>query len=72
MPEVLDANAAVSIPLDFWVTIQLYAAMSGYSVGALYQKIRRCQLVEGLHYRHARDGRVHLHVQEMQNWGASK
>lgn len=73
IPKVLlQEREMVTIPQDFWVTIQLYAAMSGYSVGALYQKIRRSQLVEGRHYRHARDGRVQMHVQSMQEWGAGK
>lgn len=56
------------IPLK-WVTLQAYAASSGYSVGALRQKINRKQFEEGVHYRKAPDGRILLNVAECQNWG---
>lgn len=59
------------IPLK-WVTLQTYAASSGYSVGALRQKINRKQFAEGVHYRKAPDGRILLNVAECQNWGIAQ
>lgn len=59
------------IPLA-WVTIQVYAASSGYSVGALRQKIQRGQFIEGKHFRKAPDGRVLMNVEACQNWGIEK
>jgi len=64
-------NALDPIPLK-WVTLQLYSASSGYSVGALRQKIRRGHFAEGLHFRKAPDGRVLINVQACQNWGDAK
>ena len=62
----------VTLPSDFWVTIQLYSNMSGYSVGALYQKINRGQLIEERHFRHSRDGLILMNVRAMQDWSAGK
>jgi len=59
------------IPL-VWVTLQVYAASSGYSVGALRQKMRRGQFIEGKHFRRAPDGRVLMNVEECQKWGIDK
>lgn len=56
------------IPLA-WVTLQMYAASSGYSVGALRQKMRRGQFIEGKHFRKAPDGRVLLNIGACQSWG---
>lgn len=55
-----------------WVTLQTYAVSSGYTEGALYQKIRRGHYIEGKHFRKAPDGRIHMNVQECQNWGFCK
>ncbi|HEX8988735.1 MAG TPA: hypothetical protein VF816_12325, partial [Rhodocyclaceae bacterium] len=59
------------IPLA-WVTLQVYASSSGYSVGALRQKIRRGHFIEGKHFRKAPDGRVLMNVEACQNWGIEK
>ncbi len=64
-------SALDPIPLK-WVTLQLYSASSGYSVGALRQKIRRGHFAEGLHFRKAPDGRVLINVEACQNWGGAK
>ena len=64
-------SAVSPIPLK-WVTLQLYSASSGYSVGALRQKIRRGHFAEGLHFRKAPDGRVLINVEACQNWGGAK
>lgn len=55
-----------------WVTLQVYAVSSGYSEGALRQKMRRGQFIEGKHFRKAPDGRVLVNVDECQNWGINK
>lgn len=59
------------IPLA-WVTLQVYAASSGYSVGALRQKMNRGQFIEGKHFRKAPDGRVLMNVEACQSWGIEK
>lgn len=56
------------VPLA-WVTLQTYAVSSGYSVGALRQKMRRGQFIEGKHFRKAPDGRVLMNIEACQNWG---
>ena len=55
-----------------WVTLHVYAASSGYSVGALRQKMNRGQFIEGKHYRKAPDGRILMNVEACQNWGIEK
>jgi len=51
-----------------WVTIQKLSDMSGYTVAALRNKIQRGEFVEGIHYRHAPDGRVHFNVEAYEAW----
>lgn len=54
-----------------WVTLKLYAQSSGYTPGALHQKIRRGQFIEGQHFRKAPDRRILMNVEACQNWGIS-
>jgi|GEM_PF-1980526 len=59
------------IPLQ-WVLLPVYAVSSGYTEGALRQKMNRGQFIEGKHYRKAPDGRILMNVEACQNWGIEK
>lgn len=51
-----------------WITIQKLAEVSGYTVAALRSKIARGEFLEGVHWKHAPDGRVHFNVKAYNEW----
>lgn len=50
------------------ITLKKLSEITGYSQGALRQKIYRGELVKGKHYIHGPDGRVHIIVSEWNQW----
>lgn len=53
-----------------WVTLQRYSQLSGYTPGAMRQKIRRNQVIEGVHWHKSRDGRIQINIPAMQEWAS--
>jgi hypothetical protein len=54
--------------LGEWVTLQVTADTTGYSVAALRGKIRREQLIKGTHWRRAPDGRIIINASNFNDW----
>jgi hypothetical protein len=51
-----------------YVTIELAAAVTGYSVEAIETKIKRGVWVEGLEWKHAPDGRRLIDLRGVEQW----
>lgn len=57
-------------PLYCWVTLKRYSQLTGYTPGAMRQKIRRNQVIEGVHWHKSPDGRIQINVPAMQEWAS--
>lgn len=53
-----------------WVTLQKAAEQTGYTPGALRQKIKRSVLAEGTHWKRAADNRILINVKAFNQWMA--
>ena len=51
-----------------YVTIELAAAVTGYTVDAIETKIKRGVWVEGLEWKHAPDGRRLIDLKGVEQW----
>jgi len=51
-----------------YVTIELAAAVTGYTVEAIETKIKRGVWVEGLEWKHAPDGRRLIDLRGVEQW----
>jgi hypothetical protein len=59
-----------SIQVKF-VLIPLFEKLSGYSEKAVRRKIEEGIWIEGMHYRKAPDGRIHIDMQAYYTWVSS-
>ena len=57
------------IQLKF-VTIPLFSELSGYSDKAVRRKIEDGVWIQGVHYRKAPDGRIHIDMPAYYDWVA--
>ena len=60
-----------AIQLKF-VTIPLFLALSGYSDKAVRRKIEDGVWIQGVHYRKAPDGRIHIDMPAYYDWVAGR
>lgn len=60
-----------SLPLAIsveWVLLPVFSALTGYSVKAAQRKIADGVWVQGIHYRKAPDGRIHMNMPRYYQW----
>ncbi|MGL5949240.1 MAG: hypothetical protein ACRCYV_09460 [Aeromonas sp.] len=55
-----------------WVLPNVAAQMTGYTERAIKEKVRRGQLVEGLHFRIGRDHRIVINWRRFEEWMCGK
>jgi hypothetical protein len=51
-----------------WVLIPVFSTLTGYTEKAVRGKIEQGVWLEGVHYRHAPDGRIHMNLEEHEKW----
>lgn len=51
-----------------WVTINRLSEITGYTIGALKQKVYQGIFVQGIHYRKSPDGRIHFDLKRYEEW----
>jgi hypothetical protein len=63
-----DTEKKVYVRSARFVTIELYAVMSGLSEGAIRKRLERGIWVEGKQFRRAADGRVWIDTEGVEAW----
>lgn len=51
-----------------YITLQAFSIRSGYSAGAVRQKINRGEWIDGKQYVKAPDGRILINIEEFEKW----
>lgn len=51
-----------------YITIQKLSKDSGYTINALRAKMTRGVFIQGVHYIHAPDGRIHFNIEAYEQW----
>lgn len=51
-----------------WVLIKKMAELTGYSEGAIRQKIQRGDWLHGIHFIHSPDGRIQISLEAYNKW----
>jgi len=55
--------------MDFdYVTLEKHKEETGYTPAAMRSKIARGDLIEGVHYVKAPDGRININIKEWNKW----
>jgi hypothetical protein len=67
-PQLIDGERKVYVRSARFVTVELYATMSGLSEGAIRKRIERGIWVEDKEFRRAADGRVWIDTEGVEAW----
>jgi hypothetical protein len=68
LPASQPAHSAQRIASAKYVTVKLYALISGKSEGAIRKKIERGIWLEGRHYRRDPEGCIWINTEGVESW----
>lgn len=64
----MNTRVVYQVTPEPWVTVELYAALSGLSEGAIRKRLERGLWLENKHWRKAPDNRVYICRQAVCRW----